>query len=139
MTHRRKTVRDAFASAVTGLGLTGARVYTSRLYPLAADEIPALRIYTPSDTTDAETIGTSVVAPLRRIRIVCEAVAKANTAADDSVDAICEQLEIKLATVPTLSGAVMKLAYLSFEQELNIESDAPVVVGRMTFEAIAAS
>lgn len=139
MTHRRKAIRDAFASAVTGLTATGARVYKSRLYALASDEMPALRIYTPSDTTDAETIGASVVAALRRVRIVCEAVGKASSASDDAVDEICKQVETALTANPTLSGAVLKLQYIGFEQELNIESEQTVVIGRMTFEAIAAS
>lgn len=139
MTHRRQTIRAAFAAAVTGLAATASRVYTSRLYPLADDELPALRVYTPSDSVDAETIGVSVVPALRRVRIVCEAVAKQNAAADDAVDAICEQVEAALTLAPTLSGVVMKLAYIGFDQDLSVDGDRQVVVGRMVFEAIAAS
>lgn len=139
MTHRRQTIRAAFATAVTGLASTGARVYPSRLYPLLADELPALRIYTDSDGVDGESIGVQVVPPIRRVRVVCEVVAKANTGADDAVDAICEQLEAALTANPFLSGAVLALRYEGFEQQLSVDGDQQVVVGRLTFEATAAS
>lgn len=139
MTHRRQTIRAAFASAVTGLAATGARVYVSRLYPLQPDELPALRVYTDSDGVEGESIGVLVVPPIRRVRVVCEVVAKANAAADDAVDAACEQLEVALAANPFLGGAVMALRYQGFEQQLSVDGDQQVVVGRLTFEATAAS
>lgn len=139
MTHRRQTIRDAFAAAVTGLASTGSRVYKSRVYALMDDELPALRVFTPSDAGDGDTIGASVLPLLRRVRVTCEAVVKANSGADAAVDAICEQVEAALTAAPTLSGAVQKLAYLTFEQDVSGEGDRQVVVGRMTFEAIAAS
>jgi hypothetical protein len=139
MTHRRKTIRDAFVAAVTGLTATGTRVFPSRVYPLAEDQLPALRITTPGDSGDGDTIGVSVMPALRRVRIVCEAVAKANTGADDAVDSISEQVEAALTANALLSGAVLKLAYVGFEQDTSGEGDQQVVVGRMTFEAIAAS
>ena len=139
MTHRRQTIRSAFATAVTGLVSTGSRVYPSRLYPLLGDELPALRVYTDSDAVEGESIGVLVVPPIRRVRVVCEVVAKANTGADDSVDAICEQMETALAANPFLSGAVMALRYQGFEQQLSVDGDQQVVVGRLTFEATAAS
>lgn len=138
MTHRRKAVRDAFASAVTGLGLTGSRVYKSRLYALAPDELPALRIYTPSEEQDAEPMGGYVVPLVRRIRIVCEAVTKASSGADDTADAICEQVEAALDAAPTLSGAVHRLVLRGYEQDMSGDADQPVFVHRMVFEAVAA-
>lgn len=139
MTHPRRTVRDSFATTVTGLGLTASRVYKTSVYELAEDQLPALRIYTIGDTADGATIGPTVMPLLRQIRIVCEAVAKANTGADDTVDAICEQVEAALTANPRLSGAVQRLAYLSFDQQSSGEGDRAVVVGRMTFEATTAS
>lgn len=138
MTHRRQSVRAAFVAAVNGLGLTGTRVYASRLYPLQADELPALRVYTPSETSDAEAMGLYAIPQQRRIRIVCECVAKAATGADDAADAICEQVEAALNASPTLGGAVQRLTYQGYEQEMSAEIDQPVFVARMTFEAIAA-
>jgi len=139
MTHRRKTVRDAFAAAATGLALTGSRVYKTRSYALAPDELPALRVSTPTEQMDAESSGFSVVPGIGRIRLLCEAVAKAGSAADDQVDAICEQVEAAMEANRTLSGAVMSLRLVDFDQQESTESDQPVVVGRMTFEAVAAS
>jgi hypothetical protein len=139
MTHRRQTIRSAFASAVTGLPATASRVYVSRLYALQPDELPALRIFTESDGVEGESIGVQVVPPIRRVRVVCEVVAKANAAADDAVDAICEQMEAALVANPFLSGAVLALRYQGFEQQLSVDGDQQVVVGRLTFEATAAS
>ena len=43
-THLRTSLRDAMATAVTGLTSTGSRVHKSRLYPVAADALPCLLV-----------------------------------------------------------------------------------------------
>lgn len=41
----RQQIREALETQLTGLTTTGARVYTSRVYPLNEDNLPALRIF----------------------------------------------------------------------------------------------
>ena len=54
MPHIRKQIRDAIATAVTGLTTTGSRVHKSRVNDLAASELPLLAIYTTSEQTNEE-------------------------------------------------------------------------------------
>ena len=56
MAHVRKQIRDAIKTALTGLATTGANCYQSRVFPFESTKLPALLIYTKSETTDFDTI-----------------------------------------------------------------------------------
>jgi hypothetical protein len=45
LAHLRKQIRDNVVTALTGLSTTGSRVYGSRVYPMAAANLPGLCVY----------------------------------------------------------------------------------------------
>ena len=49
MAHLRKQIRDNFVTALTSLSTTGSRVYASRVYPMAAANLPGLCVYAKSE------------------------------------------------------------------------------------------
>jgi hypothetical protein len=51
--HVHRQIREALATALTGLTTTGSRVYTNRLHALPEDTSPALRIYLDPDSIDS--------------------------------------------------------------------------------------
>ena len=52
MAHIRQSIRDNAVTAITGLSTTGSNVFRSRVYPLGTNKLPALCVYTDSETVE---------------------------------------------------------------------------------------
>jgi len=102
--HIRQQIREAIATAVTGLATTGARVYQSRVYPLETANLPALLVYSDSDTSEPMTIHAPRVLQ-RSLSVRVVAIAKAVADVDDTLDKICKEVETALAN--PVSGLTM--------------------------------
>ena len=48
----RQSIRDNAVTAVTSLSTTGSNVFRSRVYPLGTNKLPALCVYTDSETVE---------------------------------------------------------------------------------------
>ena len=59
--HVRQQIREKIGTTLTGLTTTGSNVYQSRVYPLENINLPALIIYTKSETSEPIVIGTDRV------------------------------------------------------------------------------
>lgn len=109
--HVRKQLRDAVATAVTGLVTTTTHVYGYRLYALDGDaDLPALSVYIESE--EGEDI--TVHAPSVRERIVAVHVrgfARAASAVEDTLDLIAKEVETALAGGVTLGAKTATLRY----------------------------
>ena len=134
MTHPRQTVRHAFATAVTGLALTGSRVHKARKYPLTV--LPALRIFTPRDERGDDVLDDEALPSMRLIDVICEACAQATGDVEDTVDAICEQVEAAIDADQTLGGEVQTTVYQQCEVVIDDTGEQPMVVARMRFQAV---
>ena len=132
MPHARTQIRDAAVSALTGLTTTGARVYGTRLYPYGPAHLPGLAIYANSEERDEE--GDVMGDPsFRRLTLVVEGRVIANSAVDDTLDAISSEVEAALEASSNLGGLVKYLAWESTELELSAE-DSEQVVGRVAMQ-----
>jgi hypothetical protein len=58
--HVRQQIRERIATTITGLTTTGSNVYQSRVYPLDSVSLPALLVYTLSEGSEVDTMGTSL-------------------------------------------------------------------------------
>lgn len=101
MIHVRTAIRNAAASAVTGLLTTGVRVYKSRNIPLSANEYPCLCVYVRSDVPDygegaSFSGGRSI--PVRRLGLHVEGYVKdsENEAIETLLDQIAAEVETAL-------------------------------------------
>ena len=74
--HIRQQIREYFGSNLNGLSTTGSNVYESRVYPIENSKLPALVIYTKSETSEPIVIGTDRVMS-RELSVVVEGYAKA--------------------------------------------------------------
>lgn len=129
--HLHKQIRAALVIALTGLATTGARVWANRLRPMQDADLPGLRIFL--DDEDAE--GLLIHSPEmyeRKLAIVVEAVAKATSALDDTLDLISKEVEIALATGLTVAGRSLEVFYTGM-QFTDEQLDKPVGIKRMTF------
>lgn len=129
MSHVRQQVRDQVASAITGLGLTGSRVYKNRLYPLTQADLPCLLVMT--DSEEVERMTTHKPALLQRVITVrIQGVARATTDLDNTLDNISQQVEAAIYAATMASVKSITLIGAS----INIDSIAEQPVGMVTMD-----
>lgn len=133
MTHVRQQIREAAATALTGLTTTGANVFQSRKRPLGESKLPCLLVF-----TDEEQIsGTSVHGPAmldRRVQLRVVALAKDTTDLDDALDTIAAEVETALGNT-TLGGKVSGLVLTGTTVDFDDSTDKPVGQIVLTYEA----
>lgn len=133
--HLRRQIREAVATAVTGLTTTGARVFQSRVYPLQDTELPALLIYTEGETSVRRTLAAPGLLE-RTARVVVRAVAKATADLDDTLDQICKEVEIALAMPNATVSVVKTITLVATDIELDGSAEKPTGQAAMTYEVI---
>jgi len=133
MSHVRQQIREYFATTLTGLTTTGSNVHESRIYPL--ETVPALVIYTKSETSEPQVIGTNRVLS-RELEVVVEGYAKATTNFDDTIDTISKEVEEAIAADVTLGGLAKDSYISSTEIEFNGEGEKPLGYVALTFTTI---
>lgn len=135
--HLRRQIREAIATAVTGLATTGARVFQSRIYPLATTDLPGLRVTTHEENVDASQ---SLPAPRiiqRRLEVRITALARATADLDDTLDGICKEVEIALAMpCAALAGLAKVITLASTSIDWSGDAEQPVGSAAMTYEVI---
>lgn len=118
--HVRRQIREAIATAVTGLVTTGARVYQWRAYPLQTADLPALLVYARSEVSTTETINAPAMQS-RSLTVDVVGVAKATADLDDTLDQISKEVETALANpVASLASGLAESLVL---QSVNIDID----------------
>ena len=127
--HVRQQLREAVATALTGLTTTGGRVYSSRIYPLVDADLPCLMIYTDGDQIEALTIH----APheqQRSTRVKIEAVAKAVSGFDNTLDTICKEVETAIANASsaTVKGMFLQATGIELDQ-----GDQPIAKATLVY------
>ena len=132
MAHVRQQIRERAASTLGSLTTTGSRVYQSRVYPLGSNNLPGLLIYTKSEDSMPETMGTSRLI-MRTLSLVVEGYVKQVSDFDDKVDLICSEVETAMAGDITLNGLAKDSFLESTEINYDAEGDQPVGVCSMTY------
>lgn len=102
--HVIQQVINAFATTVTGLTTTGARVYKDRIRNLAETELPALRIFDDREDIENETIINLPYMQNRTVVLTIEAVTKENNTLDATLNQIRKEVEVAIAANSTLGG-----------------------------------
>jgi hypothetical protein len=130
--HIRQQIREEFGTTLTGLTTTGSNVFESRVYPLENASLPALIIYTKSETSEPIVIGTQRLMS-RELSVVVEGYAKATSNFDDTIDTISKEVEAAIAADRTLNGLVKDTYLESTEIEFNSEGEKPLGYVSLTF------
>lgn len=122
--HVRQQLREAVATACTGLVTTGTRVFQNRVRPLAAADLPGLVITTPGD---AATVASVHNPPLleRVTQVVVAGYAAATADVDDTLDQIAKEVETALAAGVVLGSKTVDLVYTGGEIDFDGEADKP--------------
>ena len=130
--HIRQQIREYIGTTLTGLTTTGSNVYESRVYPLENARLPALIIYTKSETSEPIVIGTDRVMS-RELAVVVEGYAKATSDFDDTIDTISKEVEQAIAADRTLDSKSKDTYLESTEIEFNGEGEKPLGYVSLTF------
>jgi len=132
MSHVRKSIRDRVESVLSSaVSSVSGRVFASRVYPLTGPELPAIAIYTNSESSGLQTMGTRTL--MRDLSLNVDAYVRVTDTFDDSVDALCVEIEEAIAADFTLNGLVKDTVLTSTEIDFDGEADKPVGVTRLTF------
>jgi hypothetical protein len=132
VTHARQQIREAVATALTGLTTTSTRVYQSRMRPASDSMVPCLLI-----TCDSEQIEQTVQSrQYRLMTLIVQGIAKGTTTLDDTLDTIAAEVETALQAAGSLGGKVPGGLVLQRHQvEFDDSLDKPVGVIVMEFSA----
>ena len=131
MTHVRQQIRDDIVTTLTGLATTGSNVFRSRIFPLEETNLPALCIYTKSETSEYDTIGLPRSVN-RVLDVAVEAYVKGVSNYDNTLDTIAVQMEEAIAADITLGGLAKDAQITAFEADFAGDGEQPVAVGRFT-------
>lgn len=121
--HVRQQLREAIASAVTGLTTTSTRVFQSRVYPIEIDSLPCLVITADGDSVSPETIH-HPYQQNRTTQIRIEAYARAVSDLDDTLDLICKEVETAIGGVS--SGIALDMYLQGTQIEFDTLGEQPV-------------
>jgi hypothetical protein len=133
MAHIRKEIRDDIKTTLTGLATTGENVFQSRVYPMRSNNLPCILIFNKSEQVAYSSIGI----PRLQERLATydvEVYVKGTSGYDDTLDAICVEIEEALATDITRGGDAIDTQIVSFESEFNGDGDQPVAYCKLTVE-----
>ena len=130
MAHLRKQIRDRITTTLTGLTTTGDNVYQTHQYPLAEGQLPGIAIYTNSHTFEPLSL-TPPRTLMNELEVAIEIYVKGANS-DDTLDAICEEIELALYEDSDLNGLAQDVYQSGIDIEYSGEGDQPVTLGRMT-------
>jgi len=133
MSHVRTQIRNAVATAVTGLASTGSNVFKGRYHSLQNGKIPALCVYTTGESAEVDVMGTSARGSMRELDVAIEAYAKVTTVVEDTLDGIAVNVEEAIAADTTLSGVCKDIMYTGFDLDADADAEQTVAVMRMNF------
>lgn len=94
MSHARQQIRDAVATAVTGLATTGSNVFKTRVHKLEQQSLPAVIVYTLQEDAQRETL--SPRKQSRMVRVALDIAVQQIDAADAALDMIAAEIEVAL-------------------------------------------
>lgn len=131
--HMRQQIREALATALTGLTTTSTRVYENRINPLQAANLPCLVITAESEEIEYGAAGGLSRRQHRNLTLTVKGIAKASANVDDTLDTISKEVEVAVAAAGTLSGKVgggLQLQRVSIE----MDGDGDKTVGIVSME-----
>ena len=127
--HASEQIRSRIVTNCTGLTTTGSRVFESRIYPLESGQLPGLLVYTLSEESEPIRIGPNRLLQ-RVLNVVVQGYCETNSDFDGTIDEICKEVEIALASDRTVNGLAKDLFIES--TDIAYSSETNKVVGYVT-------
>ncbi len=129
MSHIRQLIRTNIVNTLVGNTSAGSNVFQTRYYPIEQGKLPAIAVYTMSESTEYATINY----PRRQNRVLSvgiEIFASATTNLDNTLDGIAVQIEELLQVDTTRGGYAKNTDIVSFNADFDGSGEKPVGIGR---------
>lgn len=128
--HARQSIREAVATAVTGLATTGSRVFQSRMR--AQESLPCLLVTTNDESVDRVGVENEME---RVIEIQITGLAQSASGLDDTVDTIAEEVETAIGANPTFGGKVRGMQLSGIAVDFDDSLQQPVAAVTLRYRA----
>ena len=130
MAHVRQQIRDAVATTLTSaVSLVSSRVYTTRVHPLNEANLPAISVYTGSESSERYNVDIN-----RTLSLEIDIYVRETGSFDDDVDAIAVQVEEAMAGDFTIGGLVKSSVLISTAIQFDGEADQILGVAKLTYQ-----
>jgi len=133
MSHIRTGIRQNLVTTLKGLTHTKNNVFDSRVYPMNADTLPGICVYTPSETS-----GYLSISPPRTLDKVITASIEIYVQMiddyDERLDQIAADVEEKLYLDLSRGGLATDTRVLSFDSTFSGDVEQPVIMGKLTVD-----
>lgn len=133
MAHVRKTIREYFGTQLTGLTTTGANAFESRIYPMQSAKLPAILIYTTTESSEEQAFSSKRVQN-RLLSVEVQGFVRAISNFDDTLDLIAKEVEVAILDDPTLGGLAINTELTSTQADYSGDGEQPVGTIRLTFD-----
>lgn len=133
MAHVRKTIREYFGTQLTGLTTTGANAFESRVYPMQSAKLPAILIYTTTESSQEQAFSSKRVQN-RLLSVEVQGFVRAISNFDDTLDLIAKEVEVAILDDPTLGGLAINTELTSTQADYSGDGEQPVGTIRLTFD-----
>lgn len=133
--HVRRQIRDAAVALLTGLSITGSRVYKSRVQRLESTDLPCLLVNTDSEQIEAQTIALNSILE-RQLNLSVRILVQNSTTFDDVVDAVIKDIEVAInasAASKTLNGLAENIEMKSIEVSVDATGEQPIAEANIIF------
>jgi vacuolar-type H+-ATPase subunit D/Vma8 len=133
--HVRQQIRDAAVTLLTGLSITGSRVYKTRMQRLESTDLPCLLVNTDSEQIEAQTIVFNSLLE-RQLNLSVRILVQNSTTFDDVVDAVIKDIEIAInasETSNTLNGLAEKIEMKNIDVSVDATGEQPIAEATLTF------
>lgn len=132
MAHVRQQIRDAVATTLTSaVTLVSGRVYTTRVHPLNEALLPAISVYTGSETSERYNVGVTDIN--RELSLEIDVYVRESSTFDDDADAIAVQVEEAIAADFTIGGLAKSTVLTSTAIQFDGEADQILGVAKLTY------
>lgn len=133
----RKLIRQKVADILTTPGITGiVSVFKNRQQRVAAEELPALIIYTKSESAEISNVAPREYKRTLKLAVDIAYMDKDAARPDDFIDDTAQEIEQRLFRNETLDGLASDLFLSDTEIDFNTDSENETGLCRLTFDVI---
>jgi hypothetical protein len=131
--HQRQKIREKISELVIAANtVAGSRVYTDRVKKIAQSELPAVFIFTASETSKYAMQPHPALE--RDMSLVVCGFIQRDTSLDDEIDDLSEEIEAALTGIRQLEGYWDHLELKSTEIEVEGEGEKPIASVKLTYQ-----
>ena len=132
MSHVRQQIRDRIVSVLkSNVSLVKRRVFSSRVYALTENDLPAITVYTGSEVSSRLNMGLNDLN--RGLTLDVDIYVRSTSAFDNDVDAIAVQIEEAIAGDFTVNGLAKEAVLTGTEIQFSGDAEQPVGVAKLTY------